>query len=67
MTLTKSYIPKTIHSHYGFVNARYTELVDSVLELIKSTLKSGKDVLISSFGKFLMKNKRQVERKKPSD
>jgi integration host factor subunit alpha len=32
-------------------------LVESILEIIKSTLESGEDVLISGFGKFYMKVK----------
>jgi integration host factor subunit alpha len=33
--------------------------VESLLEIIKQTLESGEDVLISGFGKFCLKDKRK--------
>jgi len=33
-----------------------TQLVESVLDIIKRTLASGEDVLISGFGKFCVKD-----------
>ncbi len=36
-----------------------TETAEIILELIKSTFKSGEDVLISEFGKFCEKEKRE--------
>jgi len=37
-----------------------------MLELIKSTLESGEDVLISNFGKFCVKKKRDRRGRNPS-
>jgi integration host factor subunit alpha len=37
-----------------------------MLELIKSTLESGEDVLISNFGKFCVKKKRERRGRNPS-
>jgi len=65
MTLTKVYIAKTIHKHCGFTNDRSAQLVDSLLEIIKNTLENGEDVLISGFGKFCVKDKRERRGRNP--
>jgi integration host factor subunit alpha len=48
-------------NHLGFTKNQAAETVDSLLEIIKSTLASGDDVLISGFGKFCVREK--VERR----
>ena len=40
--------------------------IENLLENIKSTLANGEDVLISGFGKFCVKNKRQRRGRNPS-
>jgi integration host factor subunit alpha len=59
MTLIKVHIAKTIHKHCGFTIDRSAQLADSLLEIIKKTLEGGEDVLISGFGKFCVKDKRE--------
>jgi len=39
--------------------------VESLLEIIKQTLESGEDVLISGFGKFYVKDKREKRGRNP--
>jgi len=39
--------------------------VESLLEIIKHTLESGEDVLISGFGKFYVKDKRERRGRNP--
>jgi len=41
--------------------------VESLLEIIKSTLESGEDVLISGFGKFCVKNKNERSGRNPQN
>ena len=41
-------------------------MVETLLELIKRSLESGEDVLISGFGKFCMKEKKQRRGRNPS-
>jgi integration host factor subunit alpha len=65
MTLTKAHIAKTIHNHCGFTNDRSAQLVDSLLEIIKQTLENGEDILISGFGKFCVKKKRERRGRNP--
>ena len=52
MTLTKSHLIDAIAEQNGFTKKQSTETVETILELIKSTLASGQGVLISGFGKF---------------
>ncbi len=66
MTLTKAHIAKTIHDRLHFTNDRSTQLVDSILEILKKTLENGEDVLISGFGKFWVKNKRERRGRNPA-
>ena len=42
------------------------ETVETLLELMKSTLESGDDVLISGFGKFCVRNKRKRRGRNPA-
>ena len=58
MTLTKADIVKTISKENGYTKNESFEIVENLLEIIKSTLESGQDVLISRFGKFCVKEKK---------
>jgi integration host factor subunit alpha len=66
MTRTKSQIVDSIAEKNGFTKNKSTETVETILELIKSTLASGEDVLISGFGKFCVKDKRERRGRNPS-
>jgi len=66
MTLTKSQIVDNIAEKNGFTKRESTEAVETILELIKSTLAFGEDVLISGFGKFCAKDKRERKGRNPS-
>ena len=59
MTLTKSHLIDAIAEQNGFTKKQSTETVETILELIKSSLASGEDVLISGFGKFCVKEKQE--------
>ena len=60
-TLTKAHIIDTVVERIGFTRKNSIETVEILLELIKQSLESGDDVLISGFGKFCVnkKNKRR--------
>jgi len=66
MTLTKAQTVDRIRDEIGFTRNECTELVESLLELIKETLESGEDVLISGFGKFCVKQKRKRRGRNPA-
>ena len=66
LTLTKSHLIDAIAEQNGFTKNKTSETVETILELIKSTLASGDDVLISGFGKFCVKEKRERRGRNPS-
>jgi integration host factor subunit alpha len=66
VTLTKSQITEAIAEQNGFTKKQSTETVETILELIKSSLQSGEDVLISGFGKFCVKDKRERKGRNPA-
>jgi integration host factor subunit alpha len=58
-TLTKYDIIDSIQRENGYSRKMATELVETLLELIKKTLASGEDVLVSGFGKFCVQSKKE--------
>jgi len=66
MALTKVQIVESIHNQIGFTQKRSSEIVETLLEIIKSTLVSGEDVLISNFGKFCVKQKDERRGRNPA-
>lgn len=66
MSLTKDQIKDTIHLDQGVPKARASELIESLLELIKDTLANGEDVLISGFGKFCVRDKKERRGRNPA-
>ena len=66
MALTKAQIVESIHNQKGFTKNRSLQIVETLLEIIKSTLASGEDVLVSGFGKFCVKEKRERKGRNPA-
>ena len=66
MTLTKADIINAVHQELGFTTNLSNELVEQILEIIKSKLESGEDVLFSGFGKFCVKEKRERKGRNPA-
>ncbi len=66
MTLTKAMIVDTIHEELGYPKNKSAEMLETLLELIKSNLEKGEDVLISGFGKFCVKEKNQRRGRNPA-
>ena len=52
MSLTKNRIIKKIQKDIGLTRSQSVKTVETTLEIIKKTLESNEDVLISGFGKF---------------
>ena len=55
-TLTKLDIVSAVQSENGHTLKESTGIVTTLLEIIKSTLASGEDVLLSGFGRFQVKD-----------
>jgi len=66
MTLTKAQIIEAISIKNGLSKKQSTETVETLLGVIKSTLASGEDVLISGFGKFKVKQKKERKGRNPA-
>jgi integration host factor subunit alpha len=66
MTLTKAQIADVIHQELGFPKNRSAELLELLLELMKNRLEKGEDVLISGFGKFCVKDKKERRGRNPA-
>lgn len=66
MTLTKADIIESIQDKLGFTKSKSAETVEMLLEIMKRALESGDDVLISGFGKFCVKDKRQRKGRNPA-
>ena len=66
MTLTKDHLVSALAEANGYSRIRSVELVETLLELIKSKLVSGEDVLISGFGKFCVREKRERRGRNPA-
>ena len=66
MTLTKAKIADTIHQELGFAKNQSAELLELLLELMKNKLENGEDVLISGFGKFCVKRKKERRGRNPA-
>jgi integration host factor subunit alpha len=65
MALTKNDIVSSIHD-LGFTKKKSVEIIESFLEIIKSALEKNEDVLISGFGKFCVKQKKQRRGRNPA-
>jgi integration host factor subunit alpha len=66
MTLTKAQIVDSIQEKFGFPRKKCVELIEIMLEEIKKPLTSGEDVMISGFGKFCVKQKRERKGRNPA-
>ena len=65
MALTKNDIVTKVHD-LGLTKKQAVSSVESLLELIKNTLENGDDVLISGFGKFCVKKKKERRGRNPA-
>ena len=59
MALTKDDIADSIYRRLDLPKYKSIEVFESLLEIIKKTLVNGEHVLITGFGKFCVKNKRE--------
>jgi integration host factor subunit alpha len=65
MALTKNDIVTAVHE-LGFTKTKSVDIVEALLEIIKSTLERGEDVLVSGFGKFCVKEKQSRRGRNPA-
>ena len=66
MTLTKANIVEALAKQNGYPKNQSFEMIETLLEIIKRTLESGEDVLVSGFGKFCVKEKQGRRGRNPA-
>jgi integration host factor subunit alpha len=66
MTATKSDLVKAVAEANGFPRNKSAELIEVLIDLVKSKIVAGEDVLISGFGKFCVKKKRERRGRNPA-
>ena len=66
MALTKNDIVEKLWEQLDCIRQKIIEITESLIETIKSSLKSGDDVLVSCFGKFCVKKKTERKGRNPA-
>jgi integration host factor subunit alpha len=65
MAVTKDDIVAKVHE-MGFSKKQSVDLIETLIETIKKSLEKEEDVLISGFGKFCVKRKRERRGRNPA-
>ena len=65
MTLTKVNIAQKVANDCGFMRGEAAEVLEALLAIMKASLVSGKNVMISGFGKWSVKSKRPRRGRNP--
>jgi integration host factor subunit alpha len=66
MALTKADLIQKVRSNNGLTLKQSTDIVEATIGILKDTLSTGEDVLISGFGKFRVKEKAERRGRNPS-
>ena len=66
MALTKADIINSVQAEEGLTKQQSTDVIETLIEIIKKTLASGEDVLISGFGKFCIREKNERKGRNPA-
>jgi len=64
-TLTKAQIVEKLFARNIFTKGECAHVIETLFELMKQSLESGEDILISGFGKFSVKQKHQRRGRNP--
>ncbi len=65
MSLTKSDVIRQVNQ-LGYNWKESTQIVETLLEIIKQRLEDGEDVLVSGFGKFIVQEKAPRKGRNPA-
>ena len=67
-TLTKGKLVENIYEVLGrsHTKEKSVEVVESLIEIMKRTLETGEDILVSGFGKFCVKEKKPRRGRNPA-
>ena len=67
MTLTKDSIIDSIYRNTDLKRSHAAVIIETIFEIVKKTLESGEDVLISGFGKFCVNDKNERRGRNPQN
>ena len=65
-TPTQAHMVDAVAERNGYIRKKLIEIVEILFELIKQSLESGEDLLISGFGKFSVKQKAKRKVRNPA-
>ncbi len=65
MTISKAHLIDSIRARLNLPRHHSAKLIESLLEIIKTTLQNGEDILVSGFGKFHVKDNKDRKRRNP--
>lgn len=65
MSLTKDTLANRLQTQLGLKRKESLELVEGLLDIMKETLTQGEDLLISGFGKFSVRQKKERRGRNP--
>ena len=65
MPITKANLIDSIYNNLDLQKQESRIIIEALLEIIKHTLESSEDVLISGFGKFCVKDKKERNGRNP--
>ena len=66
MTLTKDHLVNSLYNNLDIPKSKSASIIETLLQKIKKTLENKEDVLISGFGKFCVKEKKDRRGRNPS-
>jgi integration host factor subunit alpha len=66
MALTKDHLIESIRNRLSVSKSEASRILESLLETVKTSLANGEDVLISGFGKFIVKEKAARKGRNPA-
>ena len=66
MSITKAHLADSIQNQLGLHKNQSVKVLESILEIIKETLENGEDLMITGFGKFYVKEKRERRGRNPA-
>lgn len=66
MTLTKDHLVNSLYNNLDIPKSKSASIVETLLQKMKKTLENKEDVLISGFGKFCVKEKKDRRGRNPA-
>ena len=66
MNVTKSHLINVLHRNHDLSREESSATIEALLEIIKHTLESGENLLVSGFGKFILKDKKSRRGRNPA-